>query len=454
MVFNSKRLSVGLQGVLCFVIGLLVCSMTYLDPIVPRIRIVLITVDTLRSDCLLAKPRRAPAMPRLMARSKAGLRFDRFYVPVPVTQSSHATMFTGLHPWQHGVSNNGIPLAKEHETLAERLRNAGFSTSAIVASFPVSAPFGFDQGFDTFDDCFTRGAGMFAWDLIAPDQMFYSLAEDVTQAALAELDRRQDPRQFYWLHYFDPHEPYGDTTAEPVKYGFDVVGPRVYDGQTARRQLRQVRRLYDADVRSMDRSLDRLLRRLDRDSEAYETHILLTADHGESFGEDGSMGHGTRLTPAQLHVPCVLLSPRVRPGVRLDVAGSIDVMPTMLALAGLPAPPGAGRSLLEPPQDPPQVLGMRPSFETPWEELRLDGRIHTLYGEQFYLLDQTGTLYVGNSQSILPPSPAPPPGTGRDLAEVSLLFRGIEGELKRRSKDVPPLAPELREALLAMGYLE
>ena len=91
-------------------------------------------------------------MPRLRKWAERGRVFERYYSSTSTTQPTHATLLTGLHPWEHGVPRNGMVLTDERITLAERLRDAGFRTVAAVASFPLHRQFGFDQGFETYHD--------------------------------------------------------------------------------------------------------------------------------------------------------------------------------------------------------------------------------------------------------------------------------------------------------------
>ena len=123
-----------------------------------RVRVVLITFDTLRYDHLPVVGDDFRDWPYAMRRTldfvDGGVVFENAYSTTSTTQPTHATMFTGLQPWVHGVTRNGVVLDESHVTLAEELRAAGFETHAIVASFPLHEMFGYAQGFDTFDDDF------------------------------------------------------------------------------------------------------------------------------------------------------------------------------------------------------------------------------------------------------------------------------------------------------------
>src|SRR5262245_66566182 len=109
------------------------------------------------------------------------------------------------------------------------------------------------------------------------------------------LDAATGDRQFLFFHYFDPHDPYGDADARPLALA-RLLERRKLDPAGFENLLEQARRLYDRDVEELDQALGVLLDRLAADSRRFETHVLITADHGESFGELGGLGHGQRVT--------------------------------------------------------------------------------------------------------------------------------------------------------------
>ena len=178
------------------------------------LRVVLISLDTLRLDAFTGAEGVPSAMPRLRARAERGARLSRFYAATSITQPTHATMFTALHPWEHGVTSNGEILDAELVTVAEAMREAGFETGAVVAAFPLAARFGFAQGFDEYREVFTTSfLGMRRWEgREVPDRAFFGVAESVTDHALELLDGARAAKQFFWFHYFDPHAPYGSSS--------------------------------------------------------------------------------------------------------------------------------------------------------------------------------------------------------------------------------------------------
>jgi arylsulfatase A-like enzyme len=410
--------------------------------------VVLITLDTLRYDALWGSPGRESAMPRTLARAREGLSFRSFFSSTSSTQPTHASLFTSLHPWEHGVSRNGLTLADEHTTVAETLRAAGFATAAVVGSFPVASRFGFGQGFDAYDEEMSEGQMAPGWEGLADvESSYYRRASVISDRAIAALDRSRGGPEFYWFHYFDAHAPYGDSADGPRLRPHDLLNLS-RSGVDVRAEVARARDLYDRDVRSMDEALERVFVRLERDRGRYETHVVVTADHGESFGEDGSLAHGRRVTPGQIHVPFFILSPRVRGAERGDPAGSIDVPLTLYALAGVTATAPGGRDLLSSSRRA-GAFGMRRSFGSRQTEWRLDGRTYGLDFNLFYAVGRDGHIRAGNGKQLMPEEGT---GEGGAVAGLQALFARFEEQLKG-SERPRETDPDVERALKALGYV-
>ncbi len=407
------------------------------------LRVVLITLDTTRADALLTDEEPAP-LEHLSGWARQGLVFAGLYAPSGETQPSHATMFTGMHPWRHGVLTNPAPLPRHLETVAERLGDAGFETGAVVASFPLERRFGFAQGFDLYFD------ELIAGPLAA--RRGFSPAEFVAQQADRMLDELSGDKQFLWLHFFDPHAPYGFHSRSPKDRlrPSDVRIAITDHGADPEEVLARARHLYDEDVRIMDRQVDRLLRRLEEESSRFETHIVIVADHGENFGETGSLGHGRRLTRMDLHVPLIILSPDVEPGMRAEPVGMVDVPATLLDLAGVASDLGTSRSLLEPDVRR-QIVGMQRPFIEPFEEIRIDGSTHVLEGLRFFSMID-GRLYMGNSSEVFLEEMEPGELEPERIAELKSLFATFESELG--DPESSPVDDEVLEQMRALGYIQ
>ncbi len=115
--------------------------------------VLLITLDTTRADYLGSYGYPLPTSPNLDRLARRGVRFTTAIAQVPLTSPSHATMMTGLYPHEHGAVRNGVPLPEDAETLAERLKQAGYRTAAFVSGWTLRANLsGLEQGFDRYDD--------------------------------------------------------------------------------------------------------------------------------------------------------------------------------------------------------------------------------------------------------------------------------------------------------------
>jgi len=294
-------------------------------PSADRPNVLLVTIDTLRADrvgCYGHAPALTPTLDGLASR---GVRFATAVAHVPLTGPSHASVLTGVTPLGHGFRDNGgYVLLAEVRTAAEDFGKAGYRTAAFVSGFPLNRRFGFDRGFEAYDDHFPKGNDP---RRAAHVERFADATTDAVLRWLETPDATPGRRPFFlWVHYYDPHAPY-----EPP-------------GELAARFRGEP---YDGEVAFVDQQLGRLLRRLEEKAELARTLILATSDHGEGLGEHGEVSHGLFIYDSTLKVPFVVAGPGVSPG-RIDptVARGIDVLPTLLDLAGMKARPEIeGRSL-------------------------------------------------------------------------------------------------------------
>ncbi len=410
-------------------------------------RIVLITVDTLRQDSFTDSPQRPTSMPLTAGRAARGASFTRYFSATSTTLPSHASLLTGKHPWEHGVSRNGMLLPEQVDTVAEHLQVRGWETAAIVASFTLDGRFNLDQGFNHYDDSFKLKVVGGRWRGIRLPQIRpYDLAQAVTDKALQRLQSLQGERQFLWLHYFDPHSPYGDSGGQHLTLA--TAYDAVEKGRPVAEEVARLRAAYDRDVRALDRQLDRLFRQLEEDTARFETHVIFVSDHGESFGEGGSLGHGKRLSAEQIVVPLFILSPRVEAQQRDDVVGSVDVAATLLALAETNHRT-SGTSLLASPRAGRRAFGMRRTFAKPYADRRITGESLLLEPFRFYAVDRTGRIFRGNRTNIDHSETI----NAERLRALHTLFGYFEDRLEN-SAAPSTLDAESRKALAALGYVD
>lgn len=269
--------------------------------------IVLVTIDTWRADAAGFAGNTAVKTPFLDSLAGRGVVFTNAHAHNVVTLPSHVNILTGLNPYEHGVRENaGYVLDAKIETLAERLRTAGYATGAFVAAYPLDARFGLNQGFETYDDNY--GKGRASMDFSVQERS----ATAVLQSAASWWRSAEGRKRFLWVHLYEPHAPYVP----------DYLG----------------------EVATADAALATHLAPLLDD----RTTVIVTADHGEALGDHGERTHGLFAYEATLKVPLIVVAPALAPRRESTYVRHIDIAPTVLARAGLPAPADLpGQSLLE-----------------------------------------------------------------------------------------------------------
>ena len=299
--------------------------------------IVLITVDALRWD-RTSWATSAGRTPRLLARSRTAAVFERAYTAAPSTRQGMRSLFTGLHngvvlsppstPW-------GLSFAAGQPTMASYLRAAGYETVAINTKPGVfSVKHRALHGFSTQDTLpYSKGRPYGAAKLV--DRLLHYWT------------RPKDRPLFLWTHFMEPHWPY--SSGPPGS-------PQPRGDEAKQRQA----------IAYVDQELNRFLENVLSGHRRERAIVVLTADHGEGFHEHGNGAHGSTLYEEEIHVPLVVWGPEVKGRRHRTAVSLVDVLPTILELAGLRSPPGVcGQSLApvvrgerEPPPDPVYVAAL------------------------------------------------------------------------------------------------
>jgi arylsulfatase A-like enzyme len=368
--------------------------------------VLLIVLDTVAADHLSLHGYARPTCPTLDGLARRGIRFDRVQATSSWTLPSHASAFTGR--WPHELSAGWLtPLDGTHPTLAEYLATRGYATAGFVANlFYCGADTGLGRGFTTYRDYIFRELSAFKMaalihrpveGLRAIDD-FLSRRIDTTffQGLLLRFDaanrkpaavvnrefldwlsrRRQPDRPFFaFLNYFDVHYPYKLSGSGIHRFG---VRPRtrreielierwrtVDKLKLSAGEIAFVRNSYDDCIADLDEQLGCLIDELERRAILERTWLVITSDHGESFGEQpGIFSHGTSLYQPQLHVPMVIVSPARSPSPSTRVISETvslrDVPATVLDVLGLGAGapfPGASLARLWGHRSPPDPIG-------------------------------------------------------------------------------------------------
>ena len=317
-----------------------------------RANILLVTFETTRADHLSAYGYSRDTSPAFDAAASQGVLFTHHSTVSPRTNPSLAALFTSTYPHENGVRNLLLPLEPDNRTLAEVLRAAGYVTGAVQTHPRLVKASGFAQGFADYDD----------------DVAAHPLADQACARAadwVREASRSSRP-WFLWVHLMDPHWTYEPPEPWRTRYVADdprtkavyeallarqlKIGPIIFRNSMPPDEVASFVGLYDGELRFMDDALGGLLRSL-RDLGLEESTLLVvTADHGESLGEHRYFfEHGDLGSEPEIHIPLLFRWPGRLAAGRLiaSTVQSLDVAPTILDVAGLPAEPAfRGRTLL------------------------------------------------------------------------------------------------------------
>jgi choline-sulfatase len=305
----------------------------------PSPDIFLITIDTLRADHVGCYGYTNGSTPALDNLAKDGIRFQQAFTPSPITNTSHASILTGLLPGSHGVTDFAVPLSSAHPTVAELLKTRGYHTAAFIGAVILDsktlAP-GFDRGFDFYDNFPEHPSTKSRWGRLERRGM------DVVAHAESWLTRHPAGPHFVWVHLYDPHDPY----EPPPPYS------RTYKDH-----------LYDGEIAYADSALSHFIAYLKASARYRNSVMVVVGDHGEGLGEHHEETHGIFLYDSTTHVPLIVKLPGDQ-SAGISVAAqvrTVDIVPTLLKFAGASA---SAKSDGEPLQ--PYILGKtetdRPAF--------------------------------------------------------------------------------------------
>ena len=330
--------------------------------------VLLIILDTVRAASLSMLGGRAQT-PALDSLAAAGVNFERAVSAAPWTLPSHASMFTGLWPHEHGADWR-FPLDARATTIAEVMARHGYRTGGFVGNLVfTSREHGLHRGFQVYRD-YRRSPGALLRtsslvQTITTSRILRRLAsarEVVGRKTGAQVNREfldweartGDRPWFAFLNYYDAHEPYLPTRAFADRYSSGLP-PRRFDhirywnveggiddwGDLSPAEVEAERAAYEAAITGLDADIGALLSELRRRGAAERTIVVITSDHGELFGEHDTHVHGNSIYWRTLHVPLLMSWPgRLPAGLRVaDPVSLRDVPATILSLA-LPGVPG------------------------------------------------------------------------------------------------------------------
>lgn len=420
---------------------------------------ILISIDTLRADRLGCYGYPRPTSPFLDSLAERATLFEEAYAQFPSTLVSHMTMFTGLHPREHGVFPPNSVLSPEVETFPEVFRRHGYRTAAYTEGGYVSGRFGFKRGFEVFvardrdrrrqlEQTFHRGTRYL--EALKPDDRFLLFLH--TYAVHAPYDAPEPYREPFW-------------SGEPPAGAIPATGPALTRQNTLGETLPGpvvdwLGALYDAGIRQTDEVIGRFFADLERLGLADEVTVIVTSDHGEELQEHGRFNH-TQLYREVLRVPLMVVHPDHREAVRHSgIVGLADLAPTLYKLArlqpegrftgsslarlvGSPSPPRPGTALADNEdgsraiyRGDARALESLLLFDPPAGEGKRQPRV------ELYDVSRDPGQRVDLS--------------GERTRSTRVLLRDLLGFKPRpvAAASAPPLDPELEAQLKALGYLQ
>lgn len=410
--------------------------------------VLLIAIDTARADIVHEMIEKG-TLPNLQELANNGRQYTTAISQSPWTLPSHASLFTGEYPNDHGAHAGTKLFDPEGAALAELLRDDGYRTLAISGNIWVSPEFGFDAGFEDFSmkyDRFWSGTNLsgvskaptklqkaqeFA-NIIDHRTLFPTLANGIyTKLIAGRKDKgaalttrrtkkwirkhgRDEQKFFYFINYLEPHLEY-DPDRKYAKPFLSEEG--VYDRAVALPQrpwqyitghtdysdeeIEMLKALYRGELAYIDTKIGELLESLERSGIRDETAIIIVGDHGENIGEHGLMDHQYSLHQTLVHVPLIISDPIADEEIIEAPVETRDVFPTVLDIAGIDLEQGSAKStnsLLETPERTyacSEYLAPQPSMESLAEavngqipnEAELDRTLRAIQNEQWKLIE-------------------------------------------------------------------
>jgi arylsulfatase A-like enzyme len=333
--------------------------------------ILFVMVDTLRADALGTYGAEGNPTPTLDALAADGVVFEQAFSQASWTRASGASLFTSRLPCGHGAATKAARLGPDVVTWAEALQGQGYATGALINNINLTSTFGFDQGFDRFlyeEPAYPFGGtesvfGLTLYKVVhklgerflgghKEVTSYYQPADVVLADARSFVEQNDAASWALFVHLMEPHDPYFEhpVIEDPNAPEYNGVGfARAEVERPKMEDAPYLREVYADEVRFLDRKLAPFVAWLKESGRYDQTMIVLTADHGEEFGEHGGFWHGTTLYDEQINVPLIVKLPGgEHAGTHVPwQVRSIDVAPTLAEAAGAsPDPSWDGRPLV------------------------------------------------------------------------------------------------------------
>jgi len=402
-----------------------------------ELNLLFFTLDTTRADHIGCYGYSLVETPNIDNLAENGILFKDAIAQAPLTLPSHSSIFTGTYPFYHGVRDNGgFYLEPEHATLAELLKKRDWATSAFIGAFVLDSRWGLDQGFDYYYDNFD----FTKYKKIGLDTVQREGGE-VINAFFDWLEENDQQKFFSWIHLYDPHTPYEPPEPYKTKYSERPWG------------------LYDGEIAYVDFLIGEVLEKLKQKNLRENTIIVIVGDHGESLGEHHENTHGFFIYDAAVSVPLIIQIPSSQlKGKLIEFqVETVDIMPTILQILGLPVP------------DEVQGKSFIPLITSESQSQERFAYSETYYPRYHYGWSELKSLRSLQYKYIRAPRPelydlTLDPGERHNIYDQKLsVGRRFEQELKSleekmsaqgiEEKGPQKLDAEAREKLMALGYI-
>ncbi len=434
-----------------------------------RPNLLLISIDSLRPDHLGAYGYARETSPNLDRFAAQAALFERSWAVSSWTLPTHLSIFSSLPPPVHGVRKGAQKINPEALLLTEVLAGAGYRSAAAVSGLYLDRRFGYDQGWEIYDDRTAFGQG-------SVHEHANVSSERIHRRALELLDQLQSPGPdgvapfFLFLHYFDVHYDY--VPPSPFDRMFDPNYTGTVDGRNfardllklralPERDLEHVRALYDGEIRWVDDWLGKLFVELERRGLDETTLVVVTSDHGEEFLDHGRFGHVQNLYDSALRTPLLVRLPGGLGGERrfAQAVGQLDLAPTLAAAAGIVAPPAwqgrdlmpllTGRGELAPADLHADLFGRQRALVAP------DGWKAILSRRQHQKSHRSLELYeLGSDPRERQDRAESDPGQGAEMrTRIERAYRRFQKAAVGLESGKVATDPEFERQLRALGYL-
>jgi len=323
--------------------------------------VILIVLDTLRASSLNAL-KNTGFINNLETFARDSLSFETCVAPAYFTLPSHASLFTGVYPPEHGCETIDVHyLADGFVTLAEQLKAHGYRTAAVVSNYGwLNNTFNMLQGFEVASSLQNIGVNhtlpfhpalntfSYLTNIYYKATIAYRTADDINATAFEAMNKIAKEPFFLFLNYMDVHTPYRP--------------PPPYDSYFLKQPFPQLYRLkqyylqyqgknskdswdtyllsqYYGEIAYLDTQIGNLVQRLKEMNRYDSSLIVITSDHGELFGEHGYYSHYAPMFEGIAKIPLFIKFPKsAKTGSVKQIINLTDVYPTILSICGLPVP--------------------------------------------------------------------------------------------------------------------